>query len=119
MKKSIPKLEELLNRYVKCIEFQNADKPKITSGGKLFLKSQWIGQEEQLYKLVKDLELKVIQTKNLTERFETTSCTFQTGVSVLGQPTFTTHESMFQLNLDSKKNITATALIDSIQYNHN
>lgn len=119
MKKSIPKLDELLNRYVKCIESQNADKPKITPGGKLFLKSQWIGQEEKLYKLVKDLEIKVIQTKNLTERFETRSCTFQTGVSVLGQPTFTTHESMFQYNLDSKKNITATALVDAIQYNHN
>jgi hypothetical protein len=119
MKKSIPKLEELLNRYIKCIEFQNSDKPKITPGGKLFLKSQWIGKEEQLYKLVKDLELKVIQTKNLTERFETTSCTFQTGVDVLGFPTYTTHQSMFQYNLDSKKNITATALIDSIQYNHN
>ena len=118
-KKSIPSLKELLDRYVKCIEFQNPEKPKITSGGKLFLKSQWIGKEEQLYKMVKDLEIKVVQTKNLTERFETRTCTFQIGVDVLGQPTFTTHESMFQYNLDSKKNITATALIDSIQYNHN
>lgn len=118
-KKSIPSLKELLDRYVKCIEFQNPEKPKITSGGKLFLKSQWIGKEEQLYKMVKDLEIKVVQTKNLTERFKTRTCTFQTGVDVIGQPTFTTHENMFQLNLDSKKNITATALIDSIQYNHN
>ncbi len=119
MKKSIPTLKELTDRYVKCIEFQNPDKPKITPGGKLFLKSKWLGKEEQLYELVKDLEVKVVQTKNLTERFETRSCTFQVGVNVLGQPTFTTHESMFQYNLDSKKNITATALIDSIQYNHN
>jgi hypothetical protein len=119
MKKSIPKLDELLIRYVKCIEFQNSDKPKITLGGKLFLKSQWIGKEKQLYKLVKDLEVKVVQTKNLSERFDTTTCTFQTGVDVLGFPTYTTHENMFQLNLDSKKNVTATALIDSIQYSHN
>jgi len=120
MKKSkIPALKDLIDRYVKCIEFQNPDKPKITDGGKLFLKSQWLGQEEKLYKMVKDLEIKVVQTKNLTERFETRSCTFQTGVDVLGQPTFTTHESMFQYNLDSKKNITATALVDAIQYNHN
>ena len=118
-KKPIPTLKELLDRYVKCIEFQNPEKPKITSGGKLFLKSQWIGKEEQLYKMVKDLEIKVVQTKNLTERFETRTCTFQIGVDVLGQPTYTTHETMFQHNLDSKKNITATALIDSIQYNHN
>jgi hypothetical protein len=120
MKKSkIPKLEELVNRYVKCIEFQNPEKPKITAGGKLFLKSQWLGQEEKLYKMVKDLEVKVVQTKNLTERFETRSCTFQVGVNILGQPTYTTHESLFQYNLDHKKNITATALVDSIQYNHN
>ena len=120
MKKSkIPKLDELLNRYVKCIEFQNPDKPKITKSGKLFLKSQWIGKEEQLYKMVKDLEIKIVQTKNLTERFETRTCTFQIGVDVLGQPTYTTHQTMFQLNLDRNKNITATALIDSIQYNHN
>lgn len=120
MKKSkIPKLDELLDRYAKCIEFQNPDKPKITKSGKLFLKSQWIGQEEKLYKMVKDLEIKVVQTKNLTERFETRTCTFQTGVGILGQPTFTTHESMFRYDLDSKKNITATALVDSIQYNHN
>jgi len=26
---------------------------------------------------------------------------------------------MFRYDLDSKKNITATALVDSIQYNHN
>lgn len=120
MKKSkIPALKDLIDRYVKCIEFQNPDKPKITAGGKLFLKSQWLGQEEKLYKMVKDLEIKVVQTKNLTERFETRSCTFQTGVNVLGQPTFTTHESMFQYNLDGKKNITATALVDAIQYEHN
>ena len=118
-KKPIPTLKELLDRYVKCIEFQNPEKPKITSGGKLFLKSQWIGQEEKLYKMVKDLEIKIVQTKNLTERFETRTCTFQTGVSVLGQPTYTTHQSMFQYNLDSKKNITATALLDAIQYEHN
>lgn len=120
MKKSkIPALKDLIDRYVKCIEFQNPDKPKITKAGKLYLKSQWLGKEEQLYKLIKDLEIKVVQTKNLTERFETRSCTFQTGVSILGQPTFTTHEFMFQYNLDSKKNITATALVDAIQYNHN
>jgi hypothetical protein len=120
MKKSkIPKLKDLIDRYVKCIEFQNPQTPKITPAGKLFLKSQWLGQEEKLYKMVKDLEIKVVQTKNLTERFETRTCTFQTGVNILGQPTFTTHESMFQYNLDSKKNITATALVDAIQYNHN
>ena len=120
MKKSkIPKLDELLNRYVKCIEFQNPQSPKITKSGKLFLKSQWIGQEEKLYKMVKDLEIKVVQTKNLTERFETRTCTFQTGVNVLGQPTYTSHESMFRHDLDSKKNITATAIVDSIQYEHN
>lgn len=120
MKKSkIPKLDELLNRYVKCIEFQNPQSPKITKSGKLFLKSQWIGQEEKLYKMVKDLEIKIVQTKNLTERFETRTCTFQTGVDVLGFPTFTVHENLWQLNLDSKKNITATALLDAVQYNHN
>lgn len=118
-KKSIPKLEELLNRYVKCIEFQNPEKPKITAGGKLFLKSQWIGKEEQLYKLIKDLEVKVVQTKNISERFENRSCTFQTGVNIIGQPTYTTHENLWQLNLDSKKNITATRIVDSIQYEHN
>ena len=120
MKKSkIPKLDDLVNRYVKCIEFQNPDKPKITSEGKFFLKSQWLDQEEKLYKMVKDLEIKVVQTKNLTERFETRSCTFQIGVDVLGFPTYTTHENLWQYNLDSKKNITATALVDAIQYNHN
>lgn len=118
-KKSIPSLKELLDRYVKCIEFQNPDKPKITAAGKLFLKSQWIGKEEQLYKMIKDLEIKIVQTKNLSERFETRSCTFQVGVNSVGMPTYTTHESMFRYDLDSKKNITATALIDSIQYNHN
>ena len=118
-KKSIPSLKELLDRYVKCIEFQNPDKPKITAAGKLFLKSQWIGKEEQLYKMIKDLEIKIVQTKNLSERFETRSCTFQIGVDVLGFPIFTVHETLVHYNLDSKKNITATALIDSIQYNHN
>lgn len=118
-KKSIPSLKELLDRYVKCIEFQNPHVPKITAAGKLLLESHWVGKEEQLYKMVKDIEVKIVQTKNLSERFETRSCTFQTGVDVLGQPTFTTHESMFQYNLDGKKNITATALIDSVQYNHN
>ena len=63
--------------------------------------------------------IKIVQTKNLTERFETRTCTFQTVVGILGQPTFTTHESMFRYDLDSKKNITATALLDAIQYNHN
>jgi hypothetical protein len=120
MKKSkIPKLKDLIDRYVKCIEFQNPQTPKITPAGKLFLKSQWLGQEEKLYKMVKDLEIKVVQTKNLTERFETRSCTFQIGVDVLGFPTYTTHENLWQYNLDSKKNITATALVDAIQYNHN
>lgn len=117
MKKSkIPKLDELVNRYVKCIEFQNPDKPKITKSGKLFLKSQWIGQEEKLYKMVKDLEIKVVQTKNLTERFETRTCTFQTGVDVLGFPTFTVHETLIRYNLSSNKKITSTAIIDKIQY---
>lgn len=120
MKKAkIPKLDELVNRYVKCIEFQNPQTPKITAAGKLFLKSQWLGQEQKLYKMVKDLEIKVVQTKNLTERFEKRSCTFQTGVGIFGQPTYTTHETMFQYNLDGKKNITATRIVDAIQYNHN
>lgn len=117
-KKTIPPLKDLIDRYVKCIEFQNQDKPKITAEGKFYLKSQWLGKEEKLYKLVKDLEIKVVQTKNLTERFETRTCTFQTGVDVLGFPTFTVHENLWQYNLDSKKNITATAILDSIQYNH-
>lgn len=119
MKKSTKhNLDDLIKRLVKSIEKRNPQE-KIEESGKLFLKAKWKGQESKLHELVKKMENEEVQNKNLNERLEKTSCTFQVGVNSVGLPTYTTHEIMFQHDLDSKKTITATRIIDAVQYNHN
>lgn len=120
MKKSTKhNLDDLIKRLVKSIEKRNPQE-KIEESGKLFLKAKWKGQEAKLHELVKKMENEEVKSKNLNERLEKTSCTFQTGVDVLGFPQYTTHETLFQIDMDRKypKNISATRLIDSIQYEH-
>jgi len=114
-----PKLEDLIKRYVKCIRNRHPDQ-KIDNAGIEFLTNQWKGQEEKLYKIVKDWELKNVKTNNLNKRFERVSVTYNTGVDVLGFPLYTTHETLFQIDIDRKyaQNTTNWQIVDSIQYEH-
>ena len=120
MKKSTKhNLDDLIKRLVKSIEKRNPQE-KIEESGKLFLKAKWKGQEAKLHELVKKMENEEVKSKNLNERLEKTSCTFQTGVDVLGFPQYTTHETLFQIDKDRKypNNISATRVVDAIQYEH-
>lgn len=116
MKKSIPKLDELVNRYVKAIS--KKENQEISLAGKSFLKQQWIGKEEQLYKLVKKFENKLVKSANLNERIEVRTCKLQYGGGLFGEPLYVVHENIFQHNLDHKKNITATRIVDQVQYEY-
>ena len=114
-----PKLKDLINRYVKCIKAENPNS-SITDKGITFLTEQWRGKEEKLYSIVKELENKVVKIKNLSERVERVVVTYNTGVDVLGFPTYTTHETLFQLDIDRKyvNNHTGYRVLDAIQYEH-
>jgi hypothetical protein len=95
-------IDELINRYVKVIEHQNPGRPKTSVAGKQFLKSKWIEKQADLLILVKKLENKIVQEKNLTNRFRTQEVSFQIGVDVVGQPLYFTHEMLIEKGKELK-----------------
>lgn len=95
MKSKIPHLDELVNRLAKQIENRHEGKT-IGESEKLFLAEKWKGKEADLLRKVKKMEQEFISYQNSLKRHETRTVTFQTGVDVLGFPTFTSHLLRFE-----------------------
>lgn len=101
MKNKIPTLDELIDRFAKCIQLKNPNVP-ITENGKTFLKNAWKGKEQRLYSKVKQMENEEIQFQNLKKRIDHRITEFQIGVDILGFPIYITHENVFQTDVDQK-----------------
>lgn len=95
MKKSIPSLDELVDRLATQIENRHEGKI-VGKKEKLFLAEKWKGKEADLLRTVKKLEIAFVQYQNELKRHETRIVTFATGVDVLGFPTFTSHLLRFE-----------------------
>lgn len=101
MKNKIPTLDELIDRFTKCIQLKNPNVP-ITENGKTFLKNAWKGKEQRLYVKVKQMENEEIQFQNLKKRIDHRFMETQIGVDILGFPIYITHENVFQTDIDQK-----------------
>lgn len=112
MKKSIPPIDELINRLSAQIEARHEGN-KISESGKHFLKEKWLGNEEMLYETVKSMENEKVKFDNMRKSTTTESVTFCTGVDFLGFPTYTTHKIVFYSNPK-----VGHGVIDFIQYDH-
>jgi len=83
------------NFFAKQIENRHEGKT-IGESEKLFLAEKWKGKEADLLRNVKRLEQEFISYQNSLKRYETRIVTFQTGVDVLGFPTYTSHLLRFE-----------------------
>jgi len=101
MKKSIPSLDSLINRYHQSIQLRHPDVP-IDSNGILFLKTKWRGQEAKLYKIVKEMENEEVKVNNQNKRIDHRTVTFQVGVDCLGFVKYYVHENVFSTEIDRK-----------------
>jgi len=101
MKKSIPSLDSLIERYHQSIQLRHPDVP-IDSNGVLFLKTKWKGHEAKLYKIVKEMENEEVKVNNQNKRIDHRIVEFQCGVSVLGEPVIFRHENVFSTEIDRK-----------------
>lgn len=101
MKKFIPSLEELVDRYAHQIQLRYPEIP-ISKEGKNLLKETWSGKEQKLYTKVKDMENKQIQFENLQKRIDHRIMETQIGVDFLGFPIYLVHEVVFENDTEHK-----------------
>ncbi len=101
MKNRIPSLDELIDRFTKCIQLKHPNTP-ITENGKTLLKETWKGKEQRLYAKVKNMENEEIQFQNLKKRIDHRIMETQFSVDILGFPIYITHKNIFQRDIDRK-----------------
>jgi len=120
MKKLLPSLEELIDRYSHQIQLRNPQIP-ITENGKKLLSETWQGKEQRLYEKVKDMENKNVQYENIKKTIDHREVQFQVGVDFLGFPIYTIHEVVFQNHEVRKEfrnqNVPCQSFMGSRQYN--
>lgn len=112
MKKSIPPIDELIERLSTQIEARHEGK-KLSLTEKSFLKEKWLGKENLLYETVKSMENEKVKFDNMRKSTTTQTITFCTGIDFLGFPTYTTHQNVFYSNPQ-----VGYGFIDFIQYDH-
>lgn len=123
MKTKIPHIEELMDRYVQSLGVRYPNLP-IGENAKNRLIESWKGQEKKLYGIVKNLESEELAYNKEQRKIDKRVITFQTGVDILGFPTFTTHVVQFENNFRDPKRFKKQGsdswqkFIKAFQFNH-
>lgn len=102
-KQNSPPFDELIERLHNSIVLRNPNKP---SGQGLIdkLTEAWRGKDAELYKMVKQLEINEHKANVLNRKTDVRNVTYQTGIDVLGFPTYVQHIVKFEnLNRDPKR----------------
>lgn len=123
MRKSTPPFEELINRFIACIIVRHPE-TEINESFAETLAEAWKGKDKQLYAQVKLMENNEVKINNLQKRIDVRQVEFQTGVDILGFPTFTTHYLKFENSFKDpsrykkKGSDFKSRLVKAIQFNH-
>jgi len=102
-KQNLPPFDELIERAYQSIILRNPNKP---SGQGLInkLTEAYQGKHEELYKMVKQLEINEHKANVLNRKTDVRQLEFCTGVDVLGFPTYVQHIVKFEnLTRDPKR----------------